>query len=490
MALEVCPVTRPSMPSRLAPGALLLVLVGVGAVHTPALARRLPGPGGKVTVALPPELVAPTTEAHLYAPIVEPAIDDDPAAALARPPLGGFPAWRSSFVRSLKSEEGGKTWRIAVDAPAPLVGEALARCFSKRTDGSWPADVLRARGVNVDVATSALGDARHGAAGEVKLRFSAPVGPLPELLAGCALRTTSSGPTGSYTLVGAGVLAWKSGSFAPPALPGLLEVTSAGGRADIVAGGAEIPGTATLLAPFPDVVLLLQTRGARTRDAFGLKDKSAGTRGFRQALRADLLAAAYAQGRGAAADGILPPGIAPPRPLPPPQGPEALAPLSLIPLPANAPRLTLERAEGDQLVDGVVERLAVVLRNRGTLVDVRRARPDSAGDGVQIVRWRAPTADPALALLSLAGQRRELLEDDAVQKAIADPRLLSSSREERVAAALALERAWLDTGAAVPLMTADRWFIVDPDLRGVQIREDGVPLLFDATFAVGAGAGR
>ena len=30
-------------------------------------------------------------------------------------------------------------------------------------------------------------------------------------------------------------------------------------------------------------------------------------------------------------------------------------------------------------------------------------------------------------------------------------------------------------GVAVPLMTADRWFIVDPDLRGIQIREDGVP---------------
>lgn len=469
-------------------GRAVVVLAAVLTVSTAALARRLPGPGGKVTVALPPELAAPTTEAHLFAPIVEPAIEDDPASALARPPLAGFPAWRSSIVRALSSDEGGKTWRIIVDAPAPLVGEALARCFSKRTDDSWPADVLRARGVNVDVATTMASDARSAAgAGEVKLRFSAPVGPVPELLAGCSLRTASSGPTGSYTLVGAGVLAWKSGSFGPPALPGLVEVTSAGSRADIVAGGAEAPGTATLFAPFPDVVLLLQTPAARARDPFGLKDKAAGTRGFRQALRADLLAAAYAQGRGAAADGILPPGIAPARPLPPPQGPETLAPLSLIRLPADAPRLELARAEGDQLVDGVVERLAVVLRNRGTLVDVLRARDDMPSGGVEILRWRAPTSDPALALLALAGRRQELLDDDAVRKALADPRLLAAAREDRVAAALALERAWLDAGVAVPLMTADRWFIVDPDLRGVQIREDGVPLLFDATFAVGGG---
>ena len=98
------------------------------------------------------------------------------------------------------------------------------------------------------------------------------------------------------------------------------------------------------------------------------------------------------------------------------------------------------------------------------------------------MRWRPPTSDPALALLSLAGKRKDLLDDENGKRALADPRLLSSSKDERVAAAVALERAWLDAGLAVPLMTADRWFTVDPDLRGVQIREDGVPLVFDATF--------
>src|SRR5439155_10240174 len=111
----------------------------------PAFARRLPGQGGKVSVALPPELVGPTTEAHLYAPIVEPASDDDVASALARPSMPGFPAWRSSVIKSLSAEDGGKSWRLVVDVSAPLVFEAVARCFSKRTEGSWPSDVLRAR---------------------------------------------------------------------------------------------------------------------------------------------------------------------------------------------------------------------------------------------------------------------------------------------------------------------------------------------------------
>jgi hypothetical protein len=82
----------------------------------------------------------------------------------------------------------------------------------------------------------------------------------------------------------------------------------------------------------------------------------------------------------------------------------------------------------------------------------------------------------------LAGQRKELIEDERAKKALSDPRLLSSAPEDRVAAALALERAWIDSGLVVPLMTADRWFIVDPDLRGVVVRPDGVPLVDSAYF--------
>ena len=139
---------------------------------------------------------------------------------------------------------------------------------------------------------------------------------------------------------------------------------------------------------------------------------------------------------------------------------------------------------GVEALDGVVERLAVILRNRGRLADIERASAtDDAKGGLEILRWRPPTRDPALALLSLAGRRKDLVDDPAVQRALADPLLLSASLDERVAAALSLERAWMDAGLAIPLLTADRWYTVDPDLRGVVLREDGVPVLFDAYFA-------
>ncbi|MBI1949586.1 MAG: hypothetical protein HYS27_28120 [Deltaproteobacteria bacterium] len=442
-----------------------------------AHARRLPAPGGKLTLALPVELVGPTAEAHVYAPILESVTVDGAAERLARPTLKGFPRWRSSVVTELTSQEGGKIWKVGVEAQPVQVGDALARCLRGDGTASWPADVLRARGVTVDV-TAAQGD--------VTLRFSAPVGPVPELLAGCALRTPQAGPTGSYTLVGPGLLRWRNGAFGPPALLGSIELAAPGARADLVAGGADVKGAGTLLAPFPDVVLLLQSAEAKRADVLGLDDAAFGARGFRQALRADLLAAAYAQGRGAAAEGLLPPGVAPARPLPEPQGPERLAPLALTRLPPDAPRVLLLREEGDALVDGVVERLAVILRNRGRLADIERASAaDDAKGGLELLRWRPPTRDPALALLSLAGRRKDLVGDPAVQRALSDPQLLSASQDERVAAALGLERAWMDAGLAIPLLTADRWYTVDPDLRGVVLREDGVPLLFDAYFAGG-----
>ncbi len=461
---------------------LAAVVVVAACVAAPAQARRLPGLGGKITVSLPPELVGPTMEAHLYASLVEPALDEDVATSLARPPIPGFPEWRSPVIKTLQAEDDDRTWRMVVDASPAVVGEAVSRCFSKRTEGSWPADALKARGVSTEVLVTG---------GEVKVRFSEPVGPLPALLAGCPLRTATSGPTGGYALVGRTSLAWSSGGVGPLPQIARIDVTSDDPHADVVAGGVESPGTAILLAPFPDVVVLLQSPAARRRDVLGLfdlKDGGYGMRGFRQALRGDLLAAAYAQGRGATADGLLPPGVAPARPLPEPQGPEVLGPLSLAQLPPDAPRLAVRRAEGDPLIEGVIERLAVILRNRGVLVDIKRtSRTEALTEGVEILRWRPPTSDPALALLSLAGKRKELLEDEGARRALADPRLLSSSKDDRVAAAVALERAWLDAGTVVPLMTADRWFTVDPDLRGVQIREDGVPLLFDATFLAGGG---
>jgi len=453
-------------------GRAALALLVVAVVAAPAIARRVPAPGGKVTMILPAELVGPTTDAHLFAAFLEPMTTSDAARALARPSLPGLPAWRSVVVDALGAESGTRAWRLTPRAPARLVVEALERCLlADARAGSWPADVLRARGLKptIDIA----GD-------DVVVRFNAPVGPMPELLSGCLLRGKQAAPSGPYMLAGPGVLAWRSAGLDDPPLLGFIELRSQGDRADVIGGSPDAMSAGLLLAPFPDVVLLLQSAKALKGDLLGFRDEKSGPRGFREALRADLLVAAYGAGRGTAAQGLLPPGIAPARPLPELFGNEKPAPLSLAKLAADAPRVSVRRPEGDLLVDGVVERIAVLLRTRGAAIEPVRTDHDALTEGVEVFRWRPPVADPALALLSLAGKRPELVVDERVKKALADPRLLSEKHEERLAAALSLERAWLEAFIVVPLMTAERWFTIDPDLRGVQVRADGAPLLSDA----------
>jgi hypothetical protein len=456
---------------------LSLVALATIFVASSVHARRQPAPGGKVTVALPAELVGPTTEAHLYMPLVEPMPTNDAVSALLHPALPGLPGWRSAVLNKLTSEKGGRVWHLSGAAPVPALMDALTRCL-RADDGAWPADVLRAASAHVDVTSTS---------DEVLLRFSVPVGPVPDLLAGCPLRNGAGSPaTGPFVLVSPNVLAWRNGGYDEAPLLGVIELLASGDRADLSASSTDAsPSAGTLLAPFPDVVVLLQSRPAIDKDALGLRDPAVGTRGFRQSLRGDLLVAAYGAGRGTDAYGLLPPGIAPARPLPEPQGAVRLQPLSLAQLPANAPRVALKKPEGDTLTDGVFERLAVLLRNRGFGVDVRRADKEGLTSGVELMRWRPPTLDPALALLSLAGRRPELAGDTRAAHALEDPRMLSEKREDRLAAALALERVWLDAGNVVPLLTVDRWFSIDPDLRGVVLRADGVPLLDDAYWGGG-----
>jgi hypothetical protein len=167
--------------------------------------------------------------------------------------------------------------------------------------------------------------------------------------------------------------------------------------------------------------------------------------------------------------------------------------LALRSLPATAPRVTVLAKGGDLVVDGVAERLAVILRARGALLDVRRSgspadAPTRAAS--ELVRWHPPTNDASLALLSFLGGRPELLDDANVKKALDVAGLLGRDPAGRVAAALALERALLDSRLVVPLLMVDRFLVVDPDLRGVVVRGDGVPLLEGAWWGGGAGSGR
>jgi hypothetical protein len=453
---------------------VIAVVVSCAVMGAPgALARRAPGPGGSIVVAMPLDLIPSVVEAHVFAPLLVPRSQGD------EPALVGAPDHTSSVVLSMTAEDNDRRWRLRVLAPPADVSFAVARCLEGRGERRFPSAALRAAGVVVN-ATVAGPD-------EVVVRFNKPVGALPELLSWCPLRPAMGAPTGPYASQGPGRLSWRSGSFEAPPLLGAIELRgplTGQERADVVvAPGADLAaGGATLLSPWPDVMVLVQQPETAVRDPFGLNDPDTGVPAFRQALRADLLAAAWAAGRGGPTEALLPPGVAPARPLPPSTS-VAGPPLTLTPVPKDAPRLPMWVEAGDALSDAVAERLAVLLRGKRMLLETRRSQ--SADEGAELVRWRPPSRDAALSLLSFVGEREALVTDVGVQRALEDPRLLGREATGRLAAALALERALLDSKLVLPLIVVERAITVDPDLRGVVLRGDGIPMLDGAWWGGG-----
>lgn len=462
------------MSSRLLASFLALsALLGASDGH----ARLKPAPGGRATVALPLDLLDETVRAHLYAPLLEPASDEPWATQLAQPSLPGFEGWRSDVLTRLSVSDGGRVWHFEpYGVTSATLAVALEECFGVsraetgvRTRAQWPALVAQAVGLEVQV---------HSDGQRVTVCFDRAVGVGAELFSGCLVMTPGGPPTGPFAQMAANLLAARSSGAGGPPLLGIIELRELGGPADLVAGSPQSGSASSLLAPFPDVVLLLQSQAARAADPFELQSDE-GWAHFHRDLGADLLLAVYWAGRGRAADDLLPPGVAPARPLTQVPLTTTSGPLALSALPAKAPRLPIQLDATDGLLAGVVERLAVLLRSSGYGVLPLPRRGGSLEDGVALLRWRPRTTDPALALLALAGEHPDV-RAATPSSALTDPRLLSSSLEERVAAALALERIWLDARVVVPLMTADRWFAVDPGLRGVRVRADGVPLLDSA----------
>jgi hypothetical protein len=445
-------------------------------VAAPVFARRAPGPGGTATIAVPAELVPAVVEAHLHAPLVVPMNSDEPTTE--RPPLPGAEGAASLVLQKVSVDGSGRRWRLSSTAPGP-VAASVERCLAGRAAGGFAAAALRAVDGRAEVVVD--GD-------DVVVTVFPPVFVLPALLSYCPFVGAQGAPTGAFSQAAPGRLAWRSGSFEPAPLLGAVEIRGTGGgndTADVaaMAGAGGDEGGATLLAPWSDVVLLVQDEAARTADPFGLADPRSGRRAFIAALRPDLLAAAWAAGRGGPTDALLPPGVAPARPLPAIAGGGDRPPLTLTPLASSAPRLPLFARTSDAITDGVAERLAVVLRARGIGLDVQRALPSTATS--ELVRWRPPARDAALALLAFLGERPGLLRQPAVVRALDAGALLAADPATRLRAALALERALLEQRFVVPLLVVDRWLTVDPDLRGVGIRDDGVPLLEGAWWGGG-----
>lgn len=444
--------------------------LALGLLAPAAGARQVPAPGGRASVALPGELLEETRRAHIFTPLLEPVLERDRASLLAHPPVAGLEGWRSDMLTRVVANADRRVWTLTpVGVSAAVVAVALETCLVDPSPGghdSWPASVLDA----LDLEPTIKSDGRV-----VRLRFPRPIGVVPELLGGCLLEVPEGGPTGPYSAVASNLLAARPGAFRGPPLLGVIELRELGSMADLIGDSPQSGAGAALLAPFPDVVALVQTDAARKDDPFDFARKD-GWASFHRGLGADLLLAVYWAGRGRPAEDLLPPGIAPARPLPEPKPLPSSSPMLLMSLEAGAPRLPVRFVMDDSLLAGVSERLAVLLRSRGYAIEPRPSSDDELEEGVEVLRWRPPTTDPALALLSLAGAHPEILAATPVEL-LADKRLLSARPEDRMEAAILLEREWISSRVVVPLMTADRWFGVDPGLRGVRIRADGVPLL-------------
>lgn len=454
--------------SRIAPLSLVVALLLVGGL---AEARRTPAPGGNLSIALPADMVPAFVEAHTTIPVVERVSARDPRGRIFEQPLIGAPQWRSALLTRVTSSARATRYALEGDLPPGLVVQVLTSCFDASAPGaSWPADVLRAAGISPTIEVDRT---------RVVVTFPSTFGPFVELLAGCLVRGPNLAP---YARVEPSTLAAQRAALEGLPVIVRIELRPDGESGDVVVGGAPSGGAATLIAPYPDVLLLVQGKEAIAKDPFGLSPPDGSLRAFHDELIPDLLAVTYWSGRGGRWPYILPQGLAPARPLPEPTT-TSTRPLALTlgPLDERAERIVVRRAENDPLVGGVVDRLAVLLRTRG--YGLTPMAPLSSESGVAVVRWRPTSDDPALALLALAGQHAALHDDDT-RAWLADPRLLSTDFDERVAGAIALERTWVESRRVVPLLFAELQYAVDPAMRGVRVRPDGVPVVDDAAWSV------
>ncbi|MFZ9887687.1 MAG: hypothetical protein ACO3JL_09305, partial [Myxococcota bacterium] len=168
---------------------IALVCVAVCGVTSVALARLSPAPGGKVTLALPAVDLDEFLRAHLQEPLLESTAQVSPVELLARPPLPGWPAWRSQVISSVEVIDEGASLALTVrQATAVDVARSVQECFEARPAATlWPA--LVARALDVEVHATAV-------EGRVLVRFGRPVGPALELLSGCVVAGQGTRRTG------------------------------------------------------------------------------------------------------------------------------------------------------------------------------------------------------------------------------------------------------------------------------------------------------
>ena len=447
---------------------LLLIIFGLGSLP-PATARRLPQPGGSVSIELPPEARRTFLELHRSLPLLRRAHGTAPNERTSL--QSSTSEWTSHVLESLQSSADHRRWTLSAHPDQRrILRRTLQACLSAGHPTPWPALVLTRLQV-----THTLTPSPHG----LTLEFNHPVGPLPELLAGCRVPFNPRRPLGPFQQRRSNTLERNPGSTAPLPLLESITLTESGFQADVRTTRSTDASLSVLVAPVPDVILLLQEPTTRSVDPLKLASPEGLTQ-FYQQLGAPLLLSVHHETYGIPTRAILPPGVAPPRPLPLATS-DSGARLSLPPLGDDSPTHTLLTTVNTPLFQSLAERLSVLYRHHGYRL---QERPAPAPGTTRLVAWRSPTPDPALAILHLANayqQQCGVPPSDTPLKL--REQLLSAHLETRLEAALLLEREWVSHRVMVPLATLSAWYEINPHLRGVRIASEGVPLLHDAFWS-------
>ena len=447
-----------------------IFVVALLALHVlfavPAAARRNPSVGERVTLSVDNATLVGTRQAHLFLPLLERVSHVERREELSYPGLKGFRDWHSMVISGLESRLSSRVWLVSPAVAPALVERSLRECLApNQKNPMWPAEVLSAAGVTIEVERRDEG---------IYLRFSKPVGPLPHLLAGCVLYSSLPTSSGPYLSTSTGVMTSRQDALRGPSSMSVVELRPTGSQADVVLRGAVEDDETIVTARFPDVVVLLQSKVEAQLDRFGFRDSSRNS-SFRKSLGLPQLVDVFAEGRGAPTLQLLPPGLVPARKLRELPQKAMPLPLRLMPLGPDAPVVPVSLDGNDELLLGTMERLGVMARSQGVLL--RRHRSFLKKEGWTLQRWRPRSADAGVALLDLVAQHPDLQGDEESSMLF---QLLDEDSDKRLQAALMLEGRWIADGRVVPMLTAERWFALHPQLRKVRVRDDGIPILSDA----------
>jgi hypothetical protein len=458
-----------------APARMSLVLCLLVAV-TSAHARRSQAPGGTVTVLLPEEQVPAFVEAHTHVTLME----HGPAGpGWSAPSVVGAGGFRSAAVARVEHPQPTK-WVLHGRTGVSGLATSVERCFND--DARWPRQLLQAAGLTVTTT---------GNDTTATMVSSRALDVMPMMLTACPLLVDGGAPSGTFAAAGLRLSKRKSAFEPAPFLQAIQIVvdsanpdnrTADARSADVRAVHDDVTDvrtdTTTLLAPSPSVWVLVQNAAARAEDPLGLRTDDGLVR-LQDEWRIDLLAAVYGAGRAAPTTSLLPTALAPARAvLEPPKSSVAKQPLALQPLPASAPKVRVGVQGGDALAAALVERLALLLRSRGVLLEAVSMPGEGPPPSIQLMRFVPVIDDAAISMLAFVGAA--LNNDEAILTSVRDARLLNADAAIRMAAALDLERSLQQQRALVPLLSVDSAVGVHPQLHGVRVLINGTPRLVDA----------